>query len=110
MQGGLNYDPGSGKGRSQPNNGGGEFISVHLRRADYIQARPGIIIFIIKTTSNDEYCQLLFTILYYIGAVPSLKGAAKQLNILKKELNLNKVFLASDAPEHGRNDVMYIIL
>ena len=44
MQGGLNYDPGSGKGRSRPNSGGGEFISVHLRRADYIQARPGIIL------------------------------------------------------------------
>lgn len=42
VQGDLNYDPGSGRGRSQPNNGGGEFISVHLRRADYIQARPGI--------------------------------------------------------------------
>ena len=39
-----------------------------------------------------------------IGAVPSLKGAAKQLNILKKELKLNKVFLASDAPEHGMNN------
>jgi D-ribose pyranose/furanose isomerase RbsD len=35
------------------------------------------------------------------GAVPSLKGAAKQLNTLKKELNLNKVFLASDATEKG---------
>ena len=35
------------------------------------------------------------------GAVPSLQGAAKQLNILKKELNLNSVFLASDGSEQG---------
>ena len=35
------------------------------------------------------------------GAIPSLAGAANQINILKKELKLEKVFLASDAPKHG---------
>ena len=33
--------------------------------------------------------------------MPSLAGAANQLNILKKELKLDKIFLASDAPKHG---------
>ena len=35
------------------------------------------------------------------GEVPSLAGAANQINILKKELKLEKVFLATDAPEDG---------
>ena len=37
----------------------------------------------------------------YPGVVPSLAGAANQINVLKKELKLEKVFLASDAPKHG---------
>ena len=37
-----------------------------------------------------------------------MKGAANQLNILKKELKLYKVFLASDATEDGKKD--YIVL
>ena len=35
------------------------------------------------------------------GAVPSLEGAANQLNSLKKELGLQKVFLSTDAPNNG---------
>lgn len=35
------------------------------------------------------------------GVVPSLEGAASQLNILKKERGLRTVFLASDAPLDG---------
>ena len=33
--------------------------------------------------------------------VPSLEGAASQMNALKKELGLSVVFLASDAPLEG---------
>lgn len=36
------------------------------------------------------------------GAVPSLEGAASQLNILKKEQGLRSVFLATDAPLEGK--------
>ncbi len=37
----LNYDPGLGNGRVSPKDGGGGYLSVHLRRGDYIYARPG---------------------------------------------------------------------
>ena len=35
------------------------------------------------------------------GAVPSLEGAANQINRLKTELGLEQVFLSSDAPVEG---------
>lgn len=41
-------------------------------------------------------------------AVPSLEGAASQLNTLKTELGLEAVFLASDAPLEGK--YMYVVL
>ena len=37
----LNYDPGNGNGRQAPRNGGGDFMSVHLRRRDYTYAHAG---------------------------------------------------------------------
>lgn len=36
------------------------------------------------------------------GAVPSLEGAASQLNTLKKEQSLRSVFLSTDAPLEGK--------
>ena len=111
--GGLDYDPGMGKGRSVPNSGGGDFISVHLRVADYLRARPGSqcydvdikivsfrgLIYVLLPFSSFSHC--LWNHVWCAGAVPSLKGAANQLNILKEELKLSKVFLASDAAEDG---------
>ena len=38
----LNYYPGNGNGRQTPRNGGGEFMSVHLRRRDYTYAHAGV--------------------------------------------------------------------
>ena len=43
MKTSLNYDPGGGDGRVRPLNGGGEYLSVHIRRRDYTQARPGVL-------------------------------------------------------------------
>ena len=75
MRSRLGYDPGRGNGRQSPRNGGGPFIAVHMRRRDYIQVRPGM--------------------------VPSLEGAANQINRLKLELGLDKVFVATDATIEG---------
>lgn len=36
------------------------------------------------------------------GKLPSLKGVAEQINALKQELRLEKVFLATDAPNSGK--------
>ena len=41
MRSQLNYDPGNGNGREVPRKGGGDFLSIHVRRRDYIRARPG---------------------------------------------------------------------
>jgi len=71
----LGYDPGNGNGRQRPRNGGGPFLAVHMRRRDYIHARPGMI--------------------------PSLEGAANQIKRLKSELGLERVFLATDASKEG---------
>lgn len=54
---------------------GGPYISVHLRRRDFIYAR------------NEE--------------VPSLKKAAKQISQILKKENLTTVFVATDAPAQG---------
>ena len=71
----LHYDPGEGNGRQRPRGGGGRFLSVHLRRRDYVHSHSDL--------------------------VPSLRGAARQLNQLKEEEGLEVVFLASDAPLSG---------
>ena len=76
MRNELGYDPGSGNGRQRPRNGGGPFLAVHMRRRDYLHARPGMI--------------------------PSLEGAAHQINKLKSELGLDQVFLATDASKEGK--------
>jgi len=73
----YNYIPDSGKGRQKLSTSG-PFLAAHLRRADYLYARP------------DQ--------------VPSIEGAAQQLNKLKKETGLDHVFLASDASEKGKYD------
>ncbi|XP_040563245.1 GDP-fucose protein O-fucosyltransferase 2 [Lepeophtheirus salmonis] len=52
---------------------GGPYLSAHLRRKDFLTSR------------NDK--------------LPSLKGAAEQLRKKLLELNLKKVFIASDAPD-----------
>ena len=71
----LKYDPGKGSGRSKPKGGGGDYLSVHLRAQDYQRSKPQV--------------------------VPSLKGLAKQIRILKKEQKLKVVFLSSDADVAG---------
>lgn len=71
----LDYDPGNGIGRSRPNEGGGDYLAVHLRMQDYQLSKPHL--------------------------VPSLRGAANQIRILKKEQKLKVVFIASDAPISG---------
>lgn len=75
MKNTLNYDPGRGIGRSQPNNKGGNFLSVHLRRQDYAKSKPRL--------------------------VPSLAGAANQIKALKKENELKVVFISTDASQSG---------
>ena len=71
----LNYKPSRGKGRTPLLDGGGAYMAVHMRRADYTYVR-----------SND---------------VPSIKGAAKQIKILLKRLKMDKVFVATDASHEG---------
>ena len=78
----LNYDPGDGDGRGQPNGGGGKYLAVHLRRQDYQRSKPNI--------------------------VPSLEGAASQIKQLKKEQKLDDVFICTDAPESGIDRNVYI--
>ena len=75
MRSRLGYHPGRGNGRQSPRNRGGPFIAVHMRRRDYVQVRPGM--------------------------VPSLEGVANQINRLKLELGLEKVFVATDATIEG---------
>lgn len=59
---------------------------------------------VITIQYTDTYLYIHVSICDVTGAVPSLKGIANQLNILKKELKLYKVFLASDANEDGKID------
>lgn len=56
---------------------GGPYLSVHLRRKDYLYAHK--------------------------EQVPSLKYAAKQIKELLKKNKLKKVFIASDCDENGKN-------
>jgi peptide-O-fucosyltransferase len=73
----LDYRPNEGGvGRQPAKDGGGKYISIHLRRQDYLYAHKDV--------------------------VPSLEGAASQLNTLKKELGLETVFLASDSSVDGQ--------
>ncbi|CAF4115797.1 unnamed protein product [Adineta steineri] len=53
---------------------GGPYLGIHLRRRDYVQARP--------------------------GHIPSLEHAAKQLCYHLNRLNLSLVFIATDADEN----------
>lgn len=52
----------------------GDYLSVHLRRGDYLQARP--------------------------SEIPSLDGAIKQIEDKLISLNLSQVFLATDSSQH----------
>lgn len=64
---------------TQPKHGaalGGPYLSVHLRRRDFIYAR------------GDE--------------IPSLKKAAQQMKALLKAHELQDVYIATDAPLEGR--------
>lgn len=70
----FDYSPDSDKGRQKLSTPA-PFLAVHLRRADYRYSRP-----------ND---------------IPSIEGAAQQLNKIKKETGLKHVFLASDANKEG---------
>ena len=58
----MDYDPGVGKGRSVPNSGGGDFISVHLRMADYVRARPGISMGMSMLNSVNWYGMVFYTV------------------------------------------------
>ena len=55
---------------------GGPYLAVHLRRADFLYARKDF--------------------------VPSLDGAVKQIKTIMEKEKLDKVFLATDALEHGK--------
>lgn len=55
---------------------GGQYVAVHLRRADFLYARP--------------------------NHVPTLDGAVKQIKKILKEQNVEVVFLATDASEDGK--------
>ncbi|XP_047103138.1 GDP-fucose protein O-fucosyltransferase 2-like isoform X2 [Schistocerca piceifrons] len=65
---------------------GGPYLCVHLRRKDFVWAR-----------AKD---------------VPSIKGAAQQISELLKNLELDTVFIATDAPKEGISVqiVEYLIL
>lgn len=67
------------EGTSWPNSRrtavGGDYICVHLRRRDFLQGR------------HKE--------------VPSIKGAANQIEEALKKLALQTVFVATDAPKKG---------
>jgi len=58
---------------------GGPYICVHLRRKDYVRARP------------DQ--------------IPNIAGAAEQLRKLLNEQKLNKLFVSTDAPMHEFQDL-----
>jgi len=75
MRSRLGYHLGRGNGCQSSWNREGPFIAVHMRRRDYVQVRPGM--------------------------VPSLEGVANQINRLKLELGLEKVFVATDATIEG---------
>ena len=55
---------------------GGPYLAVHLRRADFLYARP--------------------------DHVPTLDGAVKQVKKIMKEQNVTVVFLATDASQDGK--------
>ena len=75
MEDKLDYKTNKGKGRTRLLDGGGAYLAVHLRRGDYLYARK-----------ED---------------IPSINGAANQINKLLKHLKLNHVFVATDAGEEG---------
>ncbi|RUS69404.1 hypothetical protein EGW08_022835, partial [Elysia chlorotica] len=56
---------------------GGPYLAVHLRRADFVQVRK--------------------------ADIPSLKHAAKQLRDLAQEHNLQRIYVATDAPKEEYN-------
>ncbi|XP_015925104.2 GDP-fucose protein O-fucosyltransferase 2 isoform X2 [Parasteatoda tepidariorum] len=62
---------------------GGPYISVHLRRRDFVKARP--------------------------TEVPSIKFAAKQIKKKMKDLNLKLVFIATDSTESEFDELKKII-
>ena len=97
----LGYTPiEGGRGREPARDGGGDYIAVHLRRYSTLY-----MIFFHLVTSTSIHLSLVVCRADYLHAhkdvVPSLKGAASQMNTLKKELGLSVVFLASDAPLEG---------
>lgn len=55
---------------------GGPYVAAHLRRADFLYARP-----------KD---------------VPSLENTAKQLKAVLKKQKLKTLFIATDAPKDGK--------
>lgn len=55
---------------------GGPYVAAHLRRADFLHARP-----------ND---------------VPSLEHTANQLKAVLDRQKLKTIFIATDAPKEGR--------
>ena len=55
---------------------GGPYLAVHLRRADFLYARKDLL--------------------------PTLDGAVKQIKTIMEKHKLDKVFLATDSPEHGK--------
>lgn len=55
---------------------GGPYVAAHLRRADFLHARP-----------ND---------------VPSLEHTANQLKAVLDKQKLKTIFIATDAPKEGR--------
>ena len=63
---------------------GGPFVAAHLRRADFLYARP------------DD--------------VPSLEHTAKQLKEVLDKQKLKTIFIATDAPKEGRPIIIFLTL
>ena len=91
----LGYEAGDGVGRSVPQNGGGPFISVHLRRLAPCNLAECIKDCVRLSVLRQDYVRAR------PQAVPSLPEVVRQLLALQRQHNLERVFLASDSPVEG---------
>lgn len=71
------------KERAKRSAKGGPYIGIHWRRRDFLYARK--------------------------EQLPSIKGTADILENLSEKLKLNKIYLATDAPEEEINELKYYL-
>ncbi|XP_046479920.1 GDP-fucose protein O-fucosyltransferase 2 isoform X1 [Neodiprion pinetum] len=71
------------KEKSKRNALGGPYLCVHLRRRDFLIGRA--------------------------GSVPTIKNAASQLSIKMEELNLQSIFIATDAENNEYNELKSLL-